>query len=225
MSFWQLWISGLILLRSSAPTCAARNIWLLAASAGGLHAVRSFLAGFDSFHDAGFIYAQHIDSAQAIQLVKMINRNTPWQAQMAVDGNFVTEGTVTVVPPTQRITLREGLVRIVANSWSGRYAPNIDEVAAELANDYGRAAGMIVFSGMGDDGVAGSRLIRQKGGSVLVQCPSDCTVPALSEAVIKQGDFNTSGDVEQVREAFIALLSSAPHSASGLSREVLRGGE
>lgn len=188
----------------------AQNVWLLAASAGGLHAVREFLTGFDAFHGAGFVYAQHIDSEQAIQLVKMIARNTPWHAQMAIDGNLVTEGSVTVVPPAQRISLTGGQVHTLATRWPKPYSPSIDGVAAELANEYGSRSGMIVFSGMGKDGVIGSHVIHKKGGNVLVQSPGDCAVPALSEAVIEYGVFNHSGNINELRKAFIDLLNHSP---------------
>ncbi len=203
----------------------ARHVWLLAASAGGLHAVRAFLEGLDVFYGVAFVYAQHIEAEQANQLVKMIARNTPWRAQMALDGNLLTTGSVTVVSPAQRMALSNGRVLNCGLRWPGPYAPNIDEVAAELANEYGPACGMIVFSGMGDDGVAGSRLIREKGGNVLVQSPADCTVPVLSEAVIKDGAFNQSGNINQLREAFIKLLGASPANPSAAPRGVLCGRE
>jgi len=203
----------------------AQNVWLLAASAGGLQAVRAFLEGLDSFHGAAFVYAQHIEAEQAEQLVKMITRNTQWRAQMALTGNLLTIGSVTVVPPEQRIALPNGQVTTLSAPWPGPYAPNIDGVAAELASEYGAACGMIVFSGMGDDGVLGSRVIREKGGSVLVQSPADCTVPALSEAVLERGAFNQSGNVDQLREAFVKLLNARPDRGAVPSRGVVCGGE
>ncbi|OUS09181.1 hypothetical protein A9Q90_04200 [Gammaproteobacteria bacterium 54_18_T64] len=214
------------LVRAYRQLCEANRaskVWLLAASAGGLHAVRHFLAGLDAFYGVGFVYAQHIDAEQAEQLVKMIVRNTAWQARMARDGNLLTSGSVTVVPPQQRISLSRGLVATHNSGWPGPYAPSIDNVAAELASEYGSACGMIVFSGLGDDGVAGSRLIRENGGSVLVQSPADCTVPALSEAVLKHGAFNHSGSVEQLRESFIKLQSGGPRTSGAGFEGVVRG--
>lgn len=203
----------------------AQNVWLLAASAGGLQAVREFLEGIDSFHSVAFVYAQHIEAQQAEQLVKMITRNTQWRAQMAIAGNLLTIGSVTVVPPEQRISLHNGLIATLPSPWPGPYAPNIDAVADELASEYGSACGMIVFSGMGDDGVAGSRSICEKGGSVLVQSPADCTVPALSEAVLKHGAFNQSGNVDQLRKAFVKLLNTRPDRRAVPSRGVVYGEE
>ncbi|MBQ0719658.1 MAG: chemotaxis protein CheB [Gammaproteobacteria bacterium] len=216
------------LVRDYQQICEARraqNVWLLAASAGGLQAVRSFLEGLHSFHGVAFVYAQHIEAEQAEQLVKMITRNTPWRAQMALGGNLLTTGSVTVVPPAQRISLGNGLITTLSEPWPGPYAPNIDAVAAELASEYGSACGMIVFSGMGDDGVAGSRSIREKGGSVLVQSPADCTVPALSEAVLERGAFNQSGNVDELREAFVKLLNARSQRSAVLSRGVVCGRE
>lgn len=203
----------------------AQNVWLLAASAGGLKAVREFLEGLGSFQGVAFVYAQHIEAEQSQQLVKMITRNTQWRAQMAIAGNLLTIGSVTVVPPERRIAMPNGLVTTLPSPWPGPYAPSIDIVATELAREYGSACGMIVFSGMGDDGVAGSRLICEKGGQVLVQSPADCTVPALSEAVLKHGAFHHSGNVDQLREAFIKWLNTRPDRGSVPSRGVVCGGE
>lgn len=203
----------------------AQNVWLLAASAGGLQAVREFLEGLDSFQGVAFVYAQHIEAEQAEQLVKMITRNTQWRARMAIAGNLLTIGSVTVVPPEQRISLPKGLIATLPSPWPGPYAPNIDAVADELASEYGSACGMIVFSGMGDDGVAGSRSICEKGGSVLVQSPADCAVPALSEAVLKHGAFNQSGNINQLRKAFVTLLNTRPDRRAVPSRGVVYGEE
>ena len=144
---------------------------------------------------------------------------------MARKGNLLTTGSVTVVHPAQRISLPNGVVTTLPSGWSGPYAPSIDGVAAELANEYGPACGMIVFSGMGDDGVAGSHLISKKGGSVLVQSPADCTVPALSEAVLAYGAVHQSGSVDQLREAFVQLVKAAPEYTGVMSKGVVCGGE
>lgn len=201
------------LTRSYQRICeanSAKSVCLLAASAGGLHAVRAFLEDLDPFQDVAFVYAQHIEAEQAEQLVKMITRNTPWRARMAIAGNLLTIGSVTVVPPERRITIANRVVATRSSPWPGPYSPNIDAVAAELASEYGSTCGMIVFSGMGDDGVVGSRLICEKGGSVMVQSPADCTVPALSEVVLKEGAFNHCGNVDQLRKAFVEWLNTRP---------------
>ncbi|OUS14037.1 hypothetical protein A9Q89_00760 [Gammaproteobacteria bacterium 53_120_T64] len=211
--------------RQLCEASRASKVWLLAASAGGLHAVRRFLADLNTSYGVAFVYAQHIDAEQAEQLVKMIVRNTSWRAGMARDGKPLANGSVTVVPPQQRISLSRGLVSTHNSGWPGPYAPSIDNVAGELAREYGSACGMIVFSGLGDDGVAGSHLIRDNGGSVLVQSPADCTVPALSEAVLKYGSFCHSGSVEQLRERFIKLQSSGPGSSGVGFKGVVRGGK
>jgi hypothetical protein len=50
-------------------------------------------------------------------------------------------------------------------------------------------------------------------------------VPALSEAVIKDGVFDTSGNIQQLQEAFIKRLSTSPANPSVRSKGVLCGRE
>ncbi len=196
--------------RRAVGDIPATQVWLLAASTGGLHAVGRFLAQVPPALGIGFVYAQHIQVEQAFQLVKMVKRNSQWRASMACAGGFAPEGYVTVVSPGERVSIDSNrLLNITGEKWSGQYRPNIDQVAADLAACYRQQSGMIVFTGMGDDGVAGSRAIKAAGGSVWVQSLSSCAATAMPEAILSRGENDVSADVDTLAAMFNTRLSAA----------------
>ncbi|MBV1932213.1 MAG: chemotaxis protein CheB [Porticoccaceae bacterium] len=192
----------------------ASEVWLLAASTGGLQAVAQFLSQARQRPGFGFVYAQHIEVEHQEQLVKLVRRHSPWGAQIGGVGDYLAEGYVTIISPGERVSVGAG-GRIISSdqNWSGRYRPSIDDLSGELAANYRQCSGMIVFTGMGDDGVMGSKTIKAGGGSVWVQAPGTCAAPALPEAVRVSGSYDYCADIERLSNKFNECIDKPPLEA------------
>lgn len=182
------------------------QVWLLAASAGGLKAVTEFLRRTGPSANMGLVYAQHIESNHVGQLVKMVRRHTSWQAEMAQESGFVKGGVVTIASPDNGIKLtRDGRITLGKPDAIDRYRPSIDGLCSELACNFPNACGMIAFSGMGDDGVRGSKSIKASGGRVWLQSPDSCEVSALPEAILQRGEFDHCAEIPVLAKKFDEL--------------------
>jgi chemosensory pili system protein ChpB (putative protein-glutamate methylesterase) len=116
---------------------------------------------------------------------------------------FLFEGALAIVDPECRVRLdRERRLWVQPLPWGGRYRPSIDLVAESLALTYRDRAGMILFSGLGDDGVLGSQHLREQGGEVWVQEPRSCVAGAMPEAVLARGAVDYVGDVPALARRF-----------------------
>lgn len=197
----------------------ARQVWVLAASTGGLKAVEEFLALTDPApgRGVGLLYVQHIESAHLEQLEKMVARSSNWGAQIADTGRFILEGSVSIVRPDYKIRVnREGKFQVLKTPWGGAYCPSIDYVTEMVARKYGAASGLIVFTGMGDDGALGSLHIRENGGQVWVQNPETCMVSAMPDATINTGSVDFVGSVAKLAAHFQQQILALPaKSAAG----------
>ncbi|ODS24556.1 hypothetical protein AB835_02945 [Candidatus Endobugula sertula] len=167
----------------------AANIWVLAASTGGPEVVKRFLDRVDKDLDVGFIYVQHIDQMQYQVLSETVCRDSHYTGLIASHGEVVCSKTVMVIPADKLVELQSNGTMIVHQDrpWRGVYSPSIDQVVANVADVYGAASGVIFFTGMGDDGTAGCRLMSLRGGQVWVQSPSSCTVESMPKSVIDTG--------------------------------------
>lgn len=188
-----------------APTSRPRprgepeQVWLLGASLGGPEAVIAFFSALPADLPATFVYVQHIEEAFDKALVTYLNRNTRYQASMFQGEASLEVGQVLIVAPEIRPRfLPFGRVIAASKSWRGQYRPCIDDVALDLALQYRRRLGLIIFSGTYNDGERATRDICHYGGRVWAQEPGDCMSATMPEAAIATGLVSVSGTSAQL---------------------------
>jgi chemosensory pili system protein ChpB (putative protein-glutamate methylesterase) len=72
--------------------------------------------------------------------------------------------------------------------WDKPYSPNINQVISNLAEHFQERMGVIVFSGMCDDGAKASLALKHSANIPLwAQSPEECICSAMPEAVIDSG--------------------------------------
>lgn len=181
-------LKGQITLADKTIT-KAENIWVLAASTGGPAAVKRFLDAIDSRLNVGFIYVQHIDQGQCQRLSDTISRDSICRSFVAAHGDIIAKHDVAIVPVAHVIELQDNgaIISHQKTSWRGIYQPSIDQIVANVASVYGAYSGVIFFTGMGDDGVMGCRLMSHHGGQVWAQVVSSCVAPSMPQEAINTG--------------------------------------
>ncbi len=177
----------------------AKKVWLLGASTGGLEVVKEFLSGVPVSPEIAFIYVQHIAEQQMDTVLRIIKTQTGWPVRLASTGQVIAPGSVTIISPRfdTRFCKRGWLLRLNSH-WSSQYAPSIDRLAGGLALVYKDNCGVIIFTGMGDDGIKGCQTIVDRGGAVWVQDPKDCTAPAMPSAIMQSSKVDFIGTVSQL---------------------------
>lgn len=199
-------LSGDISLQAGG---GASEVWVLAASTGGPAAVKDFLKQLPPQLNIAFVYVQHIDSGQAETLVKMMNGAGSYAASIAKQGSVLSDNTITLVTADRSVNIHDnGTLVVGKNPWAGYYSPSIDQVTANVARVYRQRSGIIVFSGMGDDGAASCRLIKQQGGKVWVQTPAQSTIASMPEAAIATGTVSFTGSPPELADALATLKST-----------------
>lgn len=189
------------------PAGAADVIWVLAASTGGPEAVRAFFQALPSGLDVGFVYVQHIDAIYEKSLADIVNRHSHYPAYQVSNGDVIKAQCTAIVANDYWVEfLANGTMAVKSQGWPGPYSPSIDQVFANVARSYGARAGVIVFSGMGDDGTAGARLIHQQGGQVWAQSPDSCTVASMPESVIASDIVTTVATPAQLAKRLTEFM-------------------
>lgn len=186
----------------------ASDLWVLAASTGGPAAVKRFLAALPADLRVAFLYVQHIDANQAVTLNRMMTNAGSYPALVASQGLVLEANSLTLITAQDCVeVLGNGTLAIhYGRGWKGDYAPSIDQVAANVAQVYRESCGLIIFTGMGDDGAASCRLVKQVGGQVWVQRPDDCTSDSMPVCALATGCVGLSGSPEYLAKALAKLL-------------------
>jgi chemosensory pili system protein ChpB (putative protein-glutamate methylesterase) len=197
-------LRGDINLQQADP---ANELWVLAASTGGPAAVKRFLAQLPANLGIAFLYVQHIDAKQAVTLNRMMSNAGSYPAMVATQGVVLEANSLTLVTARDSVEILENGTLVVnyGQSWKGSYAPSIDQLAANAARIYRERCGLIIFTGMGDDGAASCRLIKQLGGKAWVQSPDDCTSDSMPVSALATGCVHLSGTPEYLARSLAQL--------------------
>ncbi len=185
----------------------ASHLWILAASTGGPAAVKDFITHLPAELGMAFLYVQHIDAHYSTTLLRMMSGAGHYPATLACQGAVLRSNGLTLISAERKVDILEnGTLLVSEKPWSGYYAPSIDQVVANVARIYRGRSGLIVFTGMGDDGAASARLIKQQGGQVWVQSPISCTSSSMPEAALATDCVSFSGTPKELAQQ-LALYS------------------
>ena len=177
------------------------NVWVLGASLGGPQAVRQFLAAINGDLPVVFILAQHIGANHVSLLAEQLDRVTAFTVLPGKTGHKLRHGEVILTPADKQLAITDdGYVALTQAPPATIYSPSIDNVMTEVARCYGKKAGTIVFSGMGDDGARGCEAIAENGGIVWAQDIASCVVSSMPDQARKTGKVSYSANPEQLSQ-------------------------
>jgi len=204
----------------SNPLQATDSLWVLAASTGGPEAVAEFLELLPPELNIGFIYAQHIEPDFEYSLASLLSRNKKYKGHFLNHGDRIQRHAVGVVPVEQALDIMaNGTVRLQNQGWRGRYTPSIDAIIANVAKVYRERSGVIIFSGMGDDGAAGCRIMKQMGGDVWSQSFASSVCDSMPQEAHKTGCVAFSGTPAQLAAEFQKIIGRRYVAAADTSRQ------
>lgn len=189
------------------------EVWVLAASLGGPPAVKAFLDTLPSDVPAAFVYAQHTDRHFQATLSRLLGRHSGYEMVLAEDELQLRAGLV-VMLPVDRVYQFDGNGKAcrIEGAWEGPYTPCIDSVVTWVARAFAPHAGVIVFSGMGEDGSAGAREMAARGGEVWIQEPSSCACDSMPEEAAKAAPGGYRGNPEQLARHLAASMKRSAAS-------------
>ncbi len=192
-------------LDPSTATVAVRRVWVLGASIGGPEAVREFLAEVPRDFPALFLLAQHMGAEFMELMAQQLVKTTALTVRTPTHGERVAHGDIVVVPTTHRLRVdSEGIVLLDAiGEPAPANSPSIDQLLHDVADRFGANAGVIVFSGMAEDAIEGSRYLAAKGGKVLVQDPQTCVISSMVDGVLETGVVQFTGSPRELAERLL----------------------
>jgi chemosensory pili system protein ChpB (putative protein-glutamate methylesterase) len=184
----------------------AQRVWVLGASIGGPQAVKQFLDALPSGLPVAFVLVQHIGANFVGLLAEQLNRESPFEVYCATEGRVLCNSQVAVVPVDQRLVINSVSELALLPAGHGTYNPSIDVAMMDVAERYGADAGAILFSGMGDDGLRGARLIIERGGVVWAQDADSCVISTMTDHVRHAGLVSVNGPPQELAKRLVQRL-------------------
>lgn len=162
------------------------RVIVIGASAGGVEALRTVVAGLPPDLPAPVVVVLHIPREAPSALAGILDRAGPLPAAPAEHGRTLRDGVVLVAPADHHLLLAEGLVRLSSGPTENGHRPAIDPLFRSAALAYGSRAIGVVLSGTRDDGAAGLAAIAARGGTAVVQDPAEALYAAMPANALDQ---------------------------------------
>ena len=173
--------------KAAAKVDVAIPVVGLGASAGGLQAYSAFLDAAPSDTGAALVLVHHVDPDHKSLMADLLANHTAMPVVLAVDQTPVQANHVYVIPPNSYLEIKNGVLHLSEPTDRRGTRLPIDLFLRSLAKDLGQNAIAVILSGTGSDGSAAIREIKEQGGIVLVQDPSEASHDGMPRSAIATG--------------------------------------
>src|SRR5687768_9524021 len=165
-----------------------KDIVVVGASAGGMEALQKLVSRLPPDFPGSLFVVWHLAPGTQSILAEILSKAGPLKAGRPEDGDRIEPGRIYVAPNDHHLLLEQGTIRVAHGPKENRFRPAIDPLFRSAAYVYGPRAVGVVLTGALDDGTAGLWTIKLRGGTAIVQEPS--------EALIRSMPLNALDNVE-----------------------------
>ncbi|MBN1432326.1 MAG: PAS domain-containing protein [Methanomicrobiaceae archaeon] len=182
----------------------------IGASAGGLEALERFLEGVPEDSGMAFVIVQHLDPDYKGAMPELLQRKTKMKVVEVTDRIKVRPDRVYIIPPNRDMSLLHGVLHLLEPAEPRGHRFPIDSFFSSLADDLGEKSIGVILSGMGTDGTAGLRAIREKGGLCLVQDLSSAKFNGMPKSAIDNGLADIVAPAEELPAGILGFIRHIP---------------
>ena len=190
---------------SVAPGSDQPTIVAMGASAGGLRALQAFFSAMPADTGAAFVVIVHLDPERRSELPALLGGRTRMRVVQVRDRQKLEPNHVYVIPPDRRLELVDHEIQATPFSEPHGQRSPIDLFFRSVADRLGDGFA-VIFSGAGSDGVVGVRAVKESGGIILVQEPSEAEYPSMPRAAIATGIVDVVLPVQQLAARLCDLI-------------------
>lgn len=207
--------------RSLPPLAHAVPVCGIGASAGGIEALQQFFGALRADLGLAYVVILHLAPHRKSELPAIIGRWTPMPVVQVGDHDKVplAPDTVYVIAPDRQLMIVDGNVSGAPFDHPRGRRAAIDMFFRSLAATHGDGFA-VLLSGSGSDGALGAKAVKEQGGLVLVQDPSDAGHSGMPAATISLGVADL---VLPARELAVQLAELA--SSKRQAERILRTSE
>ena len=163
----------------------------LGASTGGLHALLEFLRALPEPIGAPILVTQHLPATFMPYFARQLEAASGRITRVAEHGERPQADFILVAPGDSHLCVERTGSIVQVKLEKGRAPsgclPSVDPMLASVAEAYGDSGLGIMMSGMGRDGLIGSRLLVERGGAMLAQDQQTASIWGMPRAVAEAG--------------------------------------
>ncbi|ADJ64505.1 chemotaxis response regulator protein-glutamate methylesterase [Herbaspirillum seropedicae] len=155
------------------------------ASAGGPAALATLLKAIPQGFAGAVVIVQHIDAAFAPGMAQWLQQQSALKVGLAQEGQAPQRGAVLLAASNRHLVVKEGgRLGYVEGAPNDVYRPSVDVFFQSIVRHWpGKVAGLLL-TGMGRDGAAGLKALRDSGAHTMAQDQKSCAVYGMPKAAV-----------------------------------------
>jgi two-component system chemotaxis response regulator CheB len=186
------------------------RIVAIGASTGGTEAIKEVLADLPA-DMPGIVIVQHIPKAFSGPFARRMHESCGLNVCEARDGQPILAGHVYIAPGDQQmLVVRDGAhyrCKLSDGPPVNRHRPSVDVLFRSVAENAGPNAVGVMLTGMGRDGAAGMKEMRDAGAPTIAQDENTSVVWGMPGAAWEIGAVQSLHPLPQISERIISLVN------------------
>lgn len=196
--------------RPSGP--ASRDIVVIGTSTGGPQALTRLLTALPADFPTPLAIALHIPAGYTEALARRLDDASEIHVVEASDGLELVPGTAVLARGGEHLTLARvdgrTIARVDRRARPSAYTPSVNALFESAAQTFGSRVLGVVLTGMGDDGLEGSRAIKAAGGHILAESAASSVVYGMPRCVVEAGVASSEHSIDGMPSAILRALHS-----------------
>jgi two-component system, chemotaxis family, protein-glutamate methylesterase/glutaminase len=194
------------------PLIEGRQVVVIASSTGGPRALYDIIPRLPADLPAAVLVVQHMSEGFTKMLAERMDRVSELRIKEAEDGDVVHTGQVYFAPGNYHMVVEsrsdQEFIRLHQSPPRNSVRPSADVTLESVAKLYGSNCLAVILTGMGHDGTAGAKQLKQAGGRILAQNEETCVVFGMPKSAIEAGIVDAVLPLESFSDQIVRLVKA-----------------
>ena len=198
-----------------APKVSGQQTLLIASSTGGPKALMTLFETLPKNLMVPCLMVQHMPAGFTRSLAERLDKIGVFKVREAQDGDCIEPGVALLAPGGKHLQVAKGN-RVVLNDGPDRNGvkPCADYLFETAAQYLGKDCLVAILTGMGKDGTAGAKALKQRGATVFGEDASTCVVYGMPKAAKDAGVIDAEFPIDQMGTAIAAMLTGGKRASA-----------
>jgi two-component system, chemotaxis family, CheB/CheR fusion protein len=190
----------------------------IGASAGGVKALQGFFEALPPVTGAAYVVIVHLDPDSRSELAGILSSRTSMPVTQVEEQTSLEPDHVYVIAPNRRLQISDHSISAPPFEEPRGHRAPIDLFFRSLAEQRGEGYA-VVLTGAGADGAIGVKAIKEAGGIVLVQDPTEAEYASMPRSAIATEVADFVLPLSELADRLVDLLNTRDHIPTRRSRD------
>jgi two-component system chemotaxis response regulator CheB len=207
--------------RTSRPVPTTPAVVAVGSSTGGPNALSEVLSAIPATFPLPIVIVQHMPAAFTPILAERLHRGCNLSVREGAAGVRLEPGHAYLAPGGSHMEIRGGALphlALHAGPPENSSRPAVDVLFRSVAEVYGGRALAVMLTGMGRDGLEGTRALAERGAQVVAQDEATSVVWGMPGHVVRAGLADSVRPLPEIAGEILRRCEAAPREAPATSK-------